>query len=102
MSREDSPGWQKPHSQPFAGLGEDFEPSEVKLEEPLQTGNGRIGPFSGSLSDMRLYSQALGNAEVKSIAEQARMYVCVGILVTPPFPALSLLGSLIQDFTSRH
>ena len=69
MSREDPPGWQEPHPQPFAGLGEVFEPVEVELDEPLQIGNGQIGPYSGSLSDMGLYNGALADIEVAAYFE---------------------------------
>ena len=73
MSREDSPAWQEPHPQPLAGLGEDMVPVEVELEEPLQTGNGQIGPFSGSLSDMRMYNRALSDTDVAAIFEKTRL-----------------------------
>ncbi len=73
MSREDSPGWQEPHSQPFAGLGEDVELAEVELEEPLQIGNGQIRPFSGSLSDVRVYSRGLSDTQVAAILVRQRM-----------------------------
>ena len=73
MSREDSPGWQEPHFQPFAGLGEDVAPVEVELEEPLQTGNGQIGPFSGSLSNVRFYNRPLADPEVAEVFEKARL-----------------------------
>lgn len=59
MSREDSPGSQEPHPQPFAGVGEDVEPDEVELVEPLHIGDSQIGPFSGSLTDVGLYNWAL-------------------------------------------
>ena len=73
MSREDSPGWQQPHSQPHAGLGEDVEPVEVELEEPLHISDGQSGPFSGSLSDVRLYNRGLSDTQVAAIFERQRM-----------------------------
>ena len=73
MSREDAPGWQETHPQPFAELGEDFEPVEVEPEKPLQFGNGQIGPFSGSLSDVRLYNRGLSDTLAAAIFERQRM-----------------------------
>ena len=45
MSRGDFPGWQEPHPQPFAGLGEDLEPTELEFEEPqIQLAEARTLP----------------------------------------------------------
>ncbi len=42
----------------------DYNPS---IEQPLQFGNAQIGPFSSSLSNVRLYSRALNDGEVDQL-----------------------------------
>ena len=46
---------------------------DLSIEEPLQIGNGQIGPFSGSLSDVRLYNRALSDTQVAATFERQRM-----------------------------
>ncbi len=45
---------------------------DLSIEEPLQIGNGQIGPFSGSLSGVRLYNRALSETEVAAMCERPR------------------------------
>jgi hypothetical protein len=59
MSREDSPGWQKPQSQPFAGVGEDTESVKVNRWSRCTSATVKSAPFSGSLGDVRLFKRAL-------------------------------------------
>ncbi len=46
---------------------------DLTLEEPLQFGAGQIGPFSGSLSDVRLYNRGLSDTQVAAIFARQRM-----------------------------
>lgn len=46
---------------------------DLSIQEPVQIGNGQIGPFSGSLSDVRLYNRALSDSHVAAIFEKQRM-----------------------------
>ncbi len=46
---------------------------DLSTTEPLHIGNGQIGPFSGSLSDVRLYNRALSDTQVTAIFERQRM-----------------------------
>ena len=46
---------------------------DLATDEPLQIGNGQIGPFSGSLSDVRLYNRALSDTQVAAIFARQRM-----------------------------
>lgn len=55
-------------SAPFNAAGYD-----LSTDEPLQIGNGQIGPFSGSLCDVRLYNRALSDTQVAAIFERQRM-----------------------------
>ena len=52
-----------------------FDPADYdrSTEVPLQIGNGQIGPFSGSLSDVRLYNRGLSDTHVAAIFERQRM-----------------------------
>ena len=43
MSRRDSPVWQEPHPQPFAGVGEDMEPAKLALGRSLNLVGRRAG-----------------------------------------------------------
>ena len=46
---------------------------DLSMEEPLQIGSGQIGPFSGSLSDVRLYNRALSDTQVAAIFARQRI-----------------------------
>ena len=45
---------------------------DLSTKVSLQIGNGQIGPFSGSLGDVRLYNRALVDTEVAAIFERSR------------------------------
>ncbi len=59
----------------LVGESATFTASDYNLAngEPLQIGNGQIGPLSGSLSDVRFYNRALSDGEVAAIAEKPRL-----------------------------
>ena len=46
---------------------------DLSTKEPLRIGCGQIGPFSGSLSDVRFYNRALNDTQVAAIFERQRM-----------------------------
>jgi hypothetical protein len=46
---------------------------ELTTDEPLRIGNGEIGPFSGSLRDVRLYDRGLSDTQVAAIFASQRM-----------------------------
>lgn len=52
-----------------------FNPADYDFatDGPLQIACGQVGPFSGSLSDVRLYNRALGDGEVSHIYERPRL-----------------------------
>lgn len=46
---------------------------DLATDGPLQIACGQSGPFSGSLSDVRLYNRPLLNADVAAIFEELRL-----------------------------
>ena len=47
----------------------------MATDEPLHIGSGQIGPFSGSLSDVRLYNRGLSDSQIASIFVREPIYV---------------------------
>lgn len=45
---------------------------DLSTEEPLRIACGQVCPFSGSLSDVRLYNRALSESEVAEVFERLR------------------------------